>query len=47
MTDARQKILATIDANRDKAIKFLQEMVAIPSVTGEEGENPGIPVGLS
>ena len=38
MTDARQKILDTIDANRDKAIKFLQQMVAIPSVTGDEGK---------
>ena len=38
MTEARQKILDTIDANRDKAIKFLQEIVAIPSVTGDEGK---------
>lgn len=38
MTDARKKILDTIDANRDKAIKFLQAMVAIPSVTGDEGK---------
>lgn len=34
--DDRQKILETIDQNRDKAIKFLQEMVSIPSVTGDE-----------
>jgi len=38
MTEARQKILDVIDANRDKAIKFLQTMVAIPSVTGDEGK---------
>lgn len=37
MTDTtRQKILDTIDKNRDKAIKFLQDMVRIPSVTGDE-----------
>ena len=38
MTEARKKILDAIDANRDKAIKFLQDMVAIPSVTGDEGK---------
>lgn len=38
MTDARKKILETIDANRDKAIKFLQDMIKIPSVTGDEGK---------
>jgi acetylornithine deacetylase len=38
MTAARKKILDEIDANREKAIKFLQEMVAIPSVTGDEGK---------
>ena len=38
MTEARKKILDTIDANRDKAIKFLQDIVAIPSVTGDEGK---------
>jgi len=32
----RQKILDKIDASRDQAIKFLQDMVAIPSVTGDE-----------
>ena len=37
-TDARQKVLQTIDANRDKAIKFLQQIVSIPSVTGDEGK---------
>jgi acetylornithine deacetylase len=33
----RRKILETIDANRDKAVKFLQQMISIPSVTGDEG----------
>ncbi len=33
---ARQKIVETIDANRDNAIAFLQQMIAIPSVTGDE-----------
>ncbi len=37
-TDARQKVLQTIDANRDKAIKFLQQIVSIPSVTGDEAK---------
>jgi acetylornithine deacetylase len=37
MTDPnRQKIIDAIDANRDPAIRFLQDMVAIPSVTGDE-----------
>lgn len=37
MTDAnRQKIIAKVDASRDQAIQFLQDMVAIPSVTGDE-----------
>ncbi len=38
MTDARKKIMDTVDANQDKAIKFLQDIVAIPSVTGDEGK---------
>jgi acetylornithine deacetylase/succinyl-diaminopimelate desuccinylase-like protein len=38
MTEARKKILDAIDANRDKAIKFLHDMVAIPSITGDEGK---------
>ena len=38
MTDDRKKILAAVEANKDKAIKFLQDIVAIPSVTGEEGK---------
>lgn len=38
MSDSRKKILDTIDANQDKATKFLQDMVAIPSVTGDEGK---------
>ncbi len=36
MTSKRQAVLDTIDGNRDKAIKFLQKMVSIPSVTGDE-----------
>jgi acetylornithine deacetylase len=37
MTDAnRAKILAEIDANKEGAIAFLQSMVSIPSVTGDE-----------
>ncbi len=35
---ARQKIVETIDTNRDKAIKFLQDMIKIPSVTGDEAK---------
>jgi len=35
MTNVRQKIVETIDGNRDKAIKFLQDIVGIPSVTGD------------
>jgi acetylornithine deacetylase len=34
----RQKVIEVIDGSRDKAIKFLQKMISIPSVTGEEGE---------
>jgi acetylornithine deacetylase len=36
MTTQRQAILDTIDQNRDKAVELLQQMVAIPSVTGDE-----------
>src|ERR1700744_2951609 len=37
MTDAdHKKILDKVDASRDQAIGFLQKMVAIPSVTGDE-----------
>jgi acetylornithine deacetylase len=37
MTDTtRQKILDAIDKNRDRAITFLQDMIRIPSVTGDE-----------
>ncbi|HEX5326901.1 MAG TPA: M20/M25/M40 family metallo-hydrolase, partial [Acetobacteraceae bacterium] len=32
----RKKLLAQIDADSDKAVKFLQHMVSIPSVTGDE-----------
>src|SRR5437899_8622176 len=35
---ARAKLLDQIDANRDKAIAFLREMIAIPSVTGDEAK---------
>ena len=38
MIDDHKKILDTVDANKDKAIKFLQDIVAIPSVTGDEGK---------
>jgi acetylornithine deacetylase len=38
MTDPRKKILDTVDANRDKAIKFLRDILSIPSVTGDEGK---------
>lgn len=37
-TDARRKVIETIDADSDRAVKFLQQMVAIPSVTGDEGK---------
>jgi acetylornithine deacetylase len=37
MGDARNRILDRVEAGRDKAIKFLQDIVAIPSVTGDEG----------
>src|ERR1700733_11511090 len=37
MTDPnRQKILDKVDASREQAIGFLQKMVTIPSVTGDE-----------
>ncbi len=35
-TDIRQAVLDVIDQNRDKAVEFLQKMIAIPSVTGDE-----------
>src|SRR6266702_6788883 len=34
----RQKLLQKIDEHREKAIAFLQEMIAIPSVTGDEAK---------
>lgn len=34
--NSRQAVLDVIEQNRDKAITFLQQMVAIPSVTGDE-----------
>jgi acetylornithine deacetylase len=33
---SRQDVLAVIDKNRDQAVAFLQKMVTIPSVTGDE-----------
>ena len=39
MTDPNhQKILDKVDASRDLAIDFLQKMIAIPSVTGDEAK---------
>src|SRR5215217_8668118 len=35
---ARQTVLQKIDDSREKAITFLQEMIAIPSVTGDEAK---------
>src|SRR5438445_10075654 len=35
-TNVRQKVLQTIDENRQNAIAFLQKMIGIPSVTGDE-----------
>ena len=32
----RQKVLEKVEANRDKSIAFLQQMITIPSVTGDE-----------
>ncbi|HEY2533160.1 MAG TPA: ArgE/DapE family deacylase [Xanthobacteraceae bacterium] len=37
-SDSRGKVLHQIDASRDKSLKFLQQMVSIPSVTGDEGK---------
>lgn len=37
-SDSRVKVLQRIDASRDKSLKFLQQMVSIPSVTGDEGK---------
>ncbi|MGH6899100.1 MAG: ArgE/DapE family deacylase [Geminicoccaceae bacterium] len=34
--DGRKKLLQTIEQNRDKAIELLRNMIAIPSVTGDE-----------
>ena len=34
----RQKLLQKIDENREKSITFLQQMIAIPSVTGDEAK---------
>ncbi|HEY6431148.1 MAG TPA: ArgE/DapE family deacylase [Acetobacteraceae bacterium] len=35
-SDLRRNVLGQIEADTDKAIKFLQQMVSIPSVTGDE-----------
>lgn len=35
-TNSRQAVLDLIDRNRDKAVSFLQKMISIPSVTGDE-----------
>jgi acetylornithine deacetylase len=32
----RQKVLETVDTSRERSIAFLQQMIAIPSVTGDE-----------
>ena len=34
--EVRKAILDTVDANRDAAVAFLQKMISIPSVTGDE-----------
>ena len=34
----RQKLLQSVDEHREKAIAFLQQMIAIPSVTGDEAK---------
>ena len=44
---ARQKIFAKIDESHDKSINFLQQMIAIPSVTGDEGKIQAFLSGLS
>lgn len=36
--EIRRRVLETIDAGRDQAVALLQGMVAIPSVTGDEGK---------
>ncbi|MGH7102068.1 MAG: ArgE/DapE family deacylase [Acetobacteraceae bacterium] len=36
--EIRRRVLEAIDADRDQAVGFLQRMVAIPSVTGDEGK---------
>ena len=37
-TNARQKVLEKIDERREASIGFLQKMIAIPSVTGDEAK---------
>jgi len=38
MSEARKKLLAEVEARRERAVALLQKLVSIPSVTGEEGE---------
>jgi acetylornithine deacetylase len=37
-TSLREKVLAKIDKRREQSIAFLQKMIAIPSVTGDEAK---------
>lgn len=37
MTDAEKKVLSWIDGNREEVLRYLTDLVRIPSVTGEEG----------
>src|SRR5258707_13432300 len=37
-TSVAQTLLQKIDGSRDKAISFLRQMIAIPSVTGDEAK---------
>lgn len=37
MTDAEKKVLSWIDGNREEVLRYLTDLVQIPSVTGEEG----------
>src|SRR5262252_365285 len=37
-TNVTQTLLKKIDDSRDKAVSFLQQMIAIPSVTGDEAK---------
>ena len=37
MTDAEKKVLSWIDGNREEVLRYVTDLVRIPSVTGEEG----------